>query len=205
LKLVKEMVDGTDFGKIMGNGTEYAGKYLGAKRIPVVKGQALAAYDPRSLKGTGVTQATCPMGADHTAGNSLGTVDFMDPTSKEGQVELSTTMQKEMVVADNMGICIFASFCLADPKVAEDFCEMLAARYGGEWTWDKLMKSAEETLALEKEFNKKAGFSKDDDRLPEFFYNEPLPPFDTTFDFTPEDMERVLPFQVEDAKHGNYR
>jgi aldehyde:ferredoxin oxidoreductase len=196
LNLVREMDAGTDFGVVMGQGTDYAGKWLGAKRIPTVKGQALAAYDPRSLKGTGVTQATSPMGADHTAGNSLGTVSFMDPTSKEGQVELSKTMQKEMVVADNMGICIFASFCLADPKVAEDFCEMAAALYGGKWSWNQLMEMAEETLALEKAFNRKAGFTDEDDKLPDFFYTEPLSPKNTVFDFTMEDLKMAVPFYL---------
>jgi aldehyde:ferredoxin oxidoreductase len=194
LSLLQEMNDGTEFGNIMGQGTDYTGRQLGVKRIPTVKGQALAAYDPRSLKGTGVTEATCPMGADHTSGNSLGTVGFIDPALKNGQVELSQTMQKEMVMADNMGICIFASFCLADTKVAEDFCEMLAAIYGGVWNWDKLMKMSEETLALEKEFNRKAGFNDSDDKLPDFFYSEPLPPLNTVFDFTPEDLAKVIPY-----------
>lgn len=194
LRLVKEMDEGTEFGIVMGQGTYYTGKHLGVKRIPTVKGQAMAAYDPRSLKGTGVTLATSPMGADHTSGNSLGTVGFIDPYSKEGQIELSQTMQKEMVVADNMGICLFASFCLADSKVAEDFCEMLAAVYGGTWTWNRLMNMAAETLALEKKFNRAAGFTAADDKLPDFFYNEPLPPMNTVFDFTPEELQRVLPY-----------
>ncbi|KUO76662.1 MAG: hypothetical protein APF81_15810 [Desulfosporosinus sp. BRH_c37] len=67
IKLVEEMMAGTEFGKILGQGTVYAGKQLGVQRIPAVKGQALAGYDPRALKGTGVTFATTPIGADHTA------------------------------------------------------------------------------------------------------------------------------------------
>ncbi len=194
LSLLEEMKEGTTFGNIMGQGTEYTGKWLDVKRIPTVKGQALAAYDPRSLKGTGVTQATSPMGADHTSGNSLGTVGFMDPISKEGQVELSQKMQKEMVVADNIGICLFASFCLENEKVAEDFCDMLAALYGGEWNWDKLMDMANDTLILEKKFNRKAGFTNADDKLPDFFYSEPLPPLNTLFDFSKEELAKVLPY-----------
>ena len=53
---------------MIGNGCLFTGKKLGITRIPQVKGQSLAAYDPRVLKGTGVTYSTSPMGADHTCG-----------------------------------------------------------------------------------------------------------------------------------------
>ena len=32
-----------------------------------------------------------------------------------------------------------------------------------------------EALAMEWQFNKEAGFTEDDDELPQFFYDEPLP------------------------------
>ena len=68
LKLVQEINAGTENGRMIGSGAKVTGEKLGVKRIPHVKGQALSAYDPRILKGTGVTFATSPQGADHTAG-----------------------------------------------------------------------------------------------------------------------------------------
>ncbi|MEX1378082.1 MAG: aldehyde ferredoxin oxidoreductase C-terminal domain-containing protein [Eubacteriales bacterium] len=194
LALVQEMIDGTERGNVLAQGTKYAGEYFGLKRVPTIKGQAMAAYDPRSLKGTGVTQATSPMGADHTAGNSLGAIPVLDPRSNDGQLKLSTMMQKEMANADNMGICLFASFCLDDPDVAASFCDMLAGMYGGDWTMEKLMEMGEETLRLEKKFNRRAGITDKDDGVPDFMKTEPLPPFNTVFDFTEEELESVLPF-----------
>ncbi|MEN6318424.1 MAG: hypothetical protein ABFD82_06670 [Syntrophaceae bacterium] len=47
----------------MGDGREAVGKALGYKRIPVVKHQAMAGYNPRNTKETGITYATSPMGA----------------------------------------------------------------------------------------------------------------------------------------------
>lgn len=194
LNLIKEMIDGTDFGKILGQGTEYTGKMLGAKRIPTVKGQALAAYDPRSLKGTGVTYATSPMGADHTAGNTLGNMS-VDPYKKDGQVELSKNMQVNMCAFDNLGMCIFSAFCTEKPENIEYLLEMMAAKFGGEWTQDKLFNIGIKTLELEKDFNKAAGFTIKDDRLPEFMYNEPLHPNNTVFDVTEEEISKAISFE----------
>jgi aldehyde:ferredoxin oxidoreductase len=68
VKLIEEVGKGTHLGRILGNGAALTGKAFGMERVPVVKGQALPAYDPRAVHGIGVTYATSPMGADHTAG-----------------------------------------------------------------------------------------------------------------------------------------
>ena len=191
--LVQEMKDETEFGKILGQGTLAVGTHLGVKRIPVVKGQALAAYDPRGLKGTGVTYATSPMGADHTAGNSLGDPS-VEPSKKEGQVGLSTQLQVGMCLFDNLGMCIFSGFCLADPANLQHLVNMVAARFGGQWDVDRLMGIAVQTIAMEKAFNKKAGFTPKDDKLPDFFYIETLDSVDTVFDITEEELKEAIPF-----------
>ena len=67
INLVKEVGKGTPLGRILGNGAAFTGKAYGVERVPVVKGQALPAYDPRTVQGIGVTYATSTMGADHTS------------------------------------------------------------------------------------------------------------------------------------------
>jgi aldehyde:ferredoxin oxidoreductase len=191
--LVQEMIEGTEFGMVLAQGPEYAGNKLGVRRIPTVKGQGMAGYDPRALKGTGVTYATCPMGADHTAGNALGNLS-VDPTKKEGQVALSTNLQIGMATFDNLGMCIFAGFCTDDPKNVSYLVEMMTARYGGEWTTDKLFGIGIQTIAMEKQFNKAAGFTDKDNRLPDFVYNEPISPSNAVFDFTDEELNMAIPF-----------
>ncbi len=193
LSLIQEMIDGTEFGKTLGQGTEYTGKKLGVRRIPTVKGQSLAAYDPRSLKGTGVTYATSPMGADHTAGNTLGNIT-VDPYNKEGQVELSTNLQVDMCTFDNLGMCIFSGFCTEEPENVEYLLKMMSGKFGGGWTQEKLFGIGVQTLALEKAFNKAAGFTEEDDKLPDFMYCEPLSPKKTVFDITEEEISKALPF-----------
>lgn len=193
IALVQEMIDGTEFGRILGQGPDYTGKKLGVKRIPTVKGQGMAGYDPRALKGTGVTYATSPMGADHTAGNALGDPS-VDPIKKEGQVALSTNLQVGMATFDNLGMCIFTGFCTDDPKNVGYLLGMMTARFGGEWTPDKLFGLGVQTIALEKQFNKAAGFTDKDNRLPDFVYKEPLSPSNAVIDFTDEELNMAIPF-----------
>ncbi len=95
IEMVEEIGKGTEFGKILGNGPAAVGKHFNHKRVPVVKGQSVAAYDPRAMLGNGVTFATSPMGADHTAGNVIGEYleQKLNPLNAEGQVEASRNLQ----------------------------------------------------------------------------------------------------------------
>jgi aldehyde:ferredoxin oxidoreductase len=67
-KLVADVGKGTELGKVIGNGCAATGQHTKHHRVPVVRGQAIPAWDPRPLKATGVTYATSAQGADHTAG-----------------------------------------------------------------------------------------------------------------------------------------
>jgi aldehyde:ferredoxin oxidoreductase len=192
LKLLQEMKDGSEFGLLMGQGTEITGKSLGVRRIPTVKGQSLAAYDPRGLKGTGVTYATSPMGSDHTAGNALGMPG--DPGDKEGKVEMSRNLQMAMALMDCLGMCIFAGFVFEKPDNLAVLADMVAAKFGGQWDIPRLMGLGVQTLMLEQQFNKAAGFSSQDDRLPEFMYTEALPGTGQVFDITDEALADTLTF-----------
>ena len=49
INLVKEVGKGTPLGRILGSGAAVTGKVFGVERVPVVKGQALPAYDPRAV------------------------------------------------------------------------------------------------------------------------------------------------------------
>ena len=192
LNLIEQMKEGSDFGMLMGQGTEVTGRALGVKRIPTVKGQAIAAYDPRGLKGTGVTYATSPMGGDHTAGNALGMPG--DPADKAGKIEISRNLQVAMALMDSLGMCIFASFVFENPDNIALLANMVGAKFGGEWDIPKLMGLGVQTLMLEQQFNKAAGFTAMDDRLPEFMYIEALPGIDQVFDFSEEELSTTLKF-----------
>ena len=194
-----EIKKGTPLGRILGNGADYTGKAFGVTRIPTVKRQSMPAYDPRSVKGVGVTYATTTMGADHTAGyavtaNILNVGGHVDPLAKEGQVELSRNLQIATAAIDSAGLCVFTAFAIIDSEpVSHALVDMINAQYGTNWSVDDWFNLGRHVLKTERAFNEAAGFTNKDDRLPEFF-NEPLPPHNTTWDFSGEELDQVYNF-----------
>jgi aldehyde:ferredoxin oxidoreductase len=201
LRLLKEEIGrGTPLGRIVGSGAGHVGKVYGVTRVPVVKNQAIPAYDPRSIKGIGITYATSTMGADHTSGYAVGTNlmgvggGVVDPLKKDGQVELSRHLQIVTVMLDSIGLCLFIGFPAADiPTCVPALVDMLNARFGLELTPEWIGGLGVTTLKTERAFNIAAGFTNKDDRLPEFF-REPLPPHNAVWDFTDEEIDEFWNF-----------
>ncbi|RME87846.1 MAG: aldehyde ferredoxin oxidoreductase [Anaerolineae bacterium] len=188
LRLLEEIRRGTPLGRILGNGAVTTGRVFGVERVPAVKGQAISAYDPRAIKGTGVTYATSPQGADHTAGLTIrAKVDHTDP---KGQAKLSFKAQVNMAGYDTLGACLFAGFGFA--AAPETIRDLLNARYGWDVGDDILQALGRETIRLEREFNRRAGFTPADDRLPEWMTREPLPPTNAVFDVPAEDLDNTF-------------
>jgi aldehyde:ferredoxin oxidoreductase len=188
LKLVQEIRDGSPLGRILGSGATTSGKVLGVERVPAVKGQAMSAYEPRAIKGTGVTYATTPQGADHTAGLTIrAKINHTDP---KGQAEVSRKAQISMAGYDSLGACIFAGFGFA--AAPETIRDLLNARYGWEVGADILQILGKETIQLEREFNRRAGFTSADDRLPEWMTRETLAPTNAVFDVPDEDLDNIF-------------
>lgn len=195
--LLQQVGRGTPMGKIIGAGAAVAGKVLGSTRIPTVKGQAMPAYDPRSLKGIGVTYAMSPMGADHTAGNALETVKYLDPIKTKGQVQISHKLQIRGAILDSYGVCLFLRPAFVkDPELA---ARLVNARYGWNWTYRDVRAMSDECLRAEEEFNRKAGIDETKCDIPEFMRREPLPPLNTTFDIPREEMAGIWNTEVEEG------
>ena len=154
----------------------------------MVKGQAISAYDPRAIKGTGVTYATSPQGADHTAGLTIrAKIDHLDPAI---QVAASRTAQINMAGYDTLGACVFAGFGFAASP--ESIRDLLNARYGWSVESTILQELGRATLTLEREFNHRAGFTKAHDRLPEWMTEEPLAPTNAVFDVPGDDLDELF-------------
>ncbi len=186
--LVNEIKAGSPLGRILGNGAVITGQVFGVERVPAVKGQAMSAYDPRGLKGTGVTYATNPQGADHTSGLTIrAPIDHLDPS---GQIPVSRGAQFKMAGFDTLGACIFSGFGFgADPAVAP---ALLKARYGWDVGEDIVERLGQESIRLERQFNRKAGLTAADDRLPEWMTREPLPPTGAVFDVPEHELDSIF-------------
>lgn len=190
LALLEEIRAGSEIGRVLGDGAAATGERYGVERVPVVKRQAMSAYEPRAIKGTGVTYATTPQGADHTCGLTIrAKIDHLNP---KGQVELSRAAQYNMAGYDTLGACIFAGFGYAatpDGVVKR----LLSARYG----WDNLPDNilaelGKETTRMEREFNRRAGFTAEDDRIPKWMTKEPLPPHNAVFDVPEHELDHIF-------------
>ena len=190
LKLIDEIRKGTEVGRVIGNGAVSVGKKYNIERVPAVKGQAMSGYEPRSIKGTGVTYATTPQGADHTSGLTIrAKVNHLDPNA---QKDASLNAQLNMAGYDSLGACIFAGFGYAatpDGVVKR----LLQARYGWDDLPDNILQSiGKEVIKMEREFNKRAGFTKEDDRLPKWMTEEAIPENGAVFDVSEEVLDHIF-------------
>lgn len=196
IELMQEIGKGTPLGRILGNGTEFTAKAFGITRCPTVKGQSMPAYDPRVVKGIGVTYATTPMGADHTAGYTVatevlsvgGTADMADIHKSD----LARAFQAVTIFVDSLGYCIFTTFATSDiPEGLEGMVESVNGVAGTNWTTDDVLRLGLEWLKIERNFNLNAGFTNKDDRLPEFMKYEKLPPHNAVANVPDEIMDSV--------------
>jgi aldehyde:ferredoxin oxidoreductase len=201
IRLLREEVGkGTPLGHIIGNGTGSVGQAYGLTRVPVVKNQGIPAYDPRSVKGIGITYATSTMGADHTSGyciatNILKCGGWVDPLKKDGQVELSRNLQIATAAVDSSGMCVFVAFPLLDlPEAMQALIDMIAARFGIELDGEGVTELGKNILKMEHEFNLAAGLTNASDRLPEFFSLEEVPPHNAIWDFSGEEIDEFWNF-----------
>jgi aldehyde:ferredoxin oxidoreductase len=198
IRLLEEVGKGTPLGRLLGSGAGVTGKALGVERVPVVKNQALPAYDPRGVQGIGVTYATSTMGADHTAGyciatNILRVGGFVDPLKTEGQVELSRNLQIATAAVDSTGMCLFIAFPILDqPDTFQALLDLLNAFYGLSLTADDVAGLGKKILSAERRFNTLAGFTSADDRLPRFFEQEPVAPHNVTFQVKGEALDQLF-------------
>ena len=198
INLVKEVGAGTPLGRILGGGAAVTAKAFGLEHAPVVKGQAMPAYDPRPIQGIGVTYATSTMGADHTAGyaitaNIMKVGGYVDPSKPEGQVDLSRALQITTAAVDSTGFCLFIAFAVMDqPETFNAMLDLINGFAGINLTADDVTELGKNILSWERKFNKEAGLTSAHDRLPMYFKREALKPHNAVFEVTDEELDTVF-------------
>lgn len=169
---LREIRAGTEQGRLWAQGTARVGEHYKVRRVPVIKKQAISAYDPRVVEATGIGMMATAQGADHTVGNlpRLKTREM----DTESLVSQSLLHQTRVAANDSLGLCIFG-MSVTNPNT-EFIANALNAAHGTSLTKDFFEALGREALRLEREFNRRAGFTEKDDELPAFFYTEPVPP-----------------------------
>jgi len=132
-----------------------------------VKGQTMAAYDPRCMKGMAIGYATSNRGACHLRGYTpaaeiLGIPEQVDPHDPDGKGELCALFQDLHAISDSFDICKFNAFA----EGIEEYVLQYNGMTGRDVTEDELMKAGERIYNLERYYNNLAGFDGADDDLP---------------------------------------
>jgi aldehyde:ferredoxin oxidoreductase len=162
-------------GDILAEGPWRAAKTFGDEGMAnQVKGQCIAAYDPRGMQGMGIGYATSNRGACHLRGYTpasevLGVPQKTDPLGWEGKGKLLTIFQDLHAISDSFDICKFNAFS----EGISEYVAQYTAMTGVQIDADGLMKTGERIYNLERYYNNLCGFTGKDDTLPEKFLKKP--------------------------------
>ncbi len=178
INLVETVADGSGIGMTIGHGPDKVGDYFSHPRVPTIKGQSIAGYDPRAMPGMGVTYATSTQGGDHTAGfigGARGTTEMLK--------QMSASAQANMAAVDTMGVCMFAQSGGQD-NMHKAVTAITGTPFGPQ-QWTEL---GIQVISAELEFNKRAGLTAQDDSLPDMFHDERLSGMYNAVPYTKEDL-----------------
>ena len=172
IRVLEDIRAGNEKGRLYAQGTARVGEHYDVGRIPVIKKQGISAYDPRVIEVTGISMMVTAQGADHTAGN-IPQYECADKDT-EHLTEASLGIQTACAAADSLGLCLFGRSVTNEHK--DLIVNALNDAHGTDLPVEFFDELGLEALKLEWEFNEQAGFTIEDDELPDFFYDEELYP-----------------------------
>ena len=171
LDLVKEMAFLKGKGKEAARGSRYLAEKYGYKEAAMeVKGMELPGYDPRGSWGMGIAYATAPRGGCHMSAYPIAEEAWgeLDPFTFDGKAQLVKSMQDTQFAKFSMGVCDFW------PIENSALGKLYEVTYGGSWPAERVDKAGERIFNLQRVFNVMAGFTKEQDTLPQRFFRELL-------------------------------
>ncbi|WP_128378726.1 aldehyde ferredoxin oxidoreductase family protein [Streptomyces cavernae] len=176
VEAVRKTGTGEGFGKRLAEGSYRLAESVGHPELSMTtKKQEMPAYDPRGVQGIGLNYATGNRGGCHVRGYTisyevLGQGPPMDPHATEGKAALDIAFQNLTAALDATGSCLFATFGIGGPELAE----MLSALTGEEYSLEEFLRAGERIWNNERLWNLKVGYSAADDTLPKRLLEEPI-------------------------------
>jgi aldehyde:ferredoxin oxidoreductase len=177
VKLVEMIGNREGFGDVLAEGGyRLAEKHGHTECFMGMHKMEMPGYEPRGAKGMGVTYLTSPIGPSHCRGYTIPfeimhTAGNLDPIEERGKGMTSKAVQDMTAVWDCTGLCLFATSSLG----MEEVDAMLMAATGTGYAPFQFLAIGERIFNLQRLFNLKAGIRLEDEKLPDRFYNEPLP------------------------------
>lgn len=171
---VEDMAYRRDLGADLAEGSlRLATKYGHPELSMSVKGLEMPAYDPRGMQGQGLLYATSNRGGCHMRGNMvgpevLGLPKLIDRFQVQGKSSFVILHQNSSAAIDSLVVCKFTNMGVAD----EYFARVLSAVTGIEYTTGDMIRVGERVWNLERLYNLREGFTREDDSLPPRLLNE---------------------------------
>jgi len=191
LTLIDKIAHREGVGDLLADGAHEAAKKIcdGAEQYAMhVKGLEIIQGEPRGLKGYGLGYCVASRGGDHLRAEPFfemsedeeesirrfGTPKAAYPHEHEGKGRLVRYFEEWCAVIDSLNVCKNTAICM------EAMPFTMAARFinavtGWDLTGDDVRKAGERIINTERAFCVREGITREDDRLPDRFLNEPLP------------------------------
>ncbi|MEW6547816.1 MAG: aldehyde ferredoxin oxidoreductase family protein [Bacillota bacterium] len=164
-------------GNLLAEGSYRMASEFGHPELAMTaKKQEYPAYEPRAVQGIGLSYATSNRGGCHVRGYTiapevLGIPEKLDPLVADNKAFWVKTFQDATALVDSSGLCLFVTFAIGVPEIAD----LLAAATGEAYTAESGLLAGERVWNLERMFNLKAGFTRADDTLAPRLLSEPMP------------------------------
>lgn len=209
LGLIERMAYRQGIGDTLAEGSRRAAQIIGkgAEYYAMqVKGLELPRQEPRFAKGFGLGHATSNRGADHLYGlpaiDLSGAVEtarrifpaeivreLMDPANEKYKPDMLIYGEHFCALTDSLGICKFSTV-EEYSLFPEDLAPGVSAQWGEPVTGRDLLEIGERIVNLERMFNVREGFGRQQDHLPRRFTEEPAPLYEYDLDPATGEMRR---------------
>jgi aldehyde:ferredoxin oxidoreductase len=165
-------------GNLLAEGSRRAAAVIGHDSIriaPQVKGLEIPGYEPRALQTMALGFAVGVRGADHNRSGAYE-VDFSEKVDRRNvtvdAVRYAIETEDKAASMDSLIVCKFLR------GVFEDFyseaADMLNLVTGWDATGDELRETARRIVHMKRQFNLQAGWTPDEDTLPDRFLEKAL-------------------------------
>jgi len=166
-------------GQLLAEGSRRAAMAIGQGSMAFaahVKGLEIPGYEPRALQTMALGFAVGTRGADHNRSGAYE-VDFSDKVDRRhatlDSVRYAIETEDRSALMDSLILCKFLRGVFGDFYV--EAADMLQKVTGWDVGAIELHDTARRIVAAKREFNVLAGWTRQEDTLPERFLNTPLP------------------------------
>ena len=182
-------------GQLLGEGSRRAAEAIGQESLafaPQVKGLEIPGYEPRALQTMALGFAVGARGADHNRSGAYE-VDFSDKVDRRhatlDSVRHAIDTEDRAALMDSLILCKFLRGVFTD--FYGEAADMLRRVAGWDVDADELRHTARRIVATKRQVNLLAGWTPEEDTLPERFLNTPLPN-DPTASLTHERLQELV-------------